>query len=462
MKLADNIIQTLENKIKGNVLLPKNEGYEEVRKLWNGRFDPRPAVIVQCTDADDITVSVNIARKNNLPLSVKGGGHSYAGNSICDDGLAIDLSPMNSIQIDPDKKIARVDGGATIGEFDREAQQYGLATTGGTCSTTGVGGYTLGGGTGYLSRKYGTASDNLIAADVVTAAGKQIRANKDGNSDLFWALRGGSGNFGVVFSFEYKLHEVGPEVLAGQIVYPFEDAPEVLRHYRDFMNSAPDEIQCYAFILRVPPIPAFPEKFHNKLAIDLVVCYTGDAADGEEALHELRNFGDPILDGVFVQPYTELQQAFDAGLAEKGRRWYSKTHYLNELSDEAINTMLKQAEQLPGPFSVAYVEAEGGAIGRVDPAETAFPHRDASYAMHIFPGWIDPENDDKCIEQARKFHSAMAPFATGGAYVNLLGGDEQEGIKAAFGENYEKLTRIKKKWDPENLFSKNHNINPAG
>lgn len=459
--LAPQALQTLQERLRGSVLTPGDADYDEARSLWNGMFDPRPGAIARCTHSDDVIAAVNFARENGVLLSVRSTGHSYAGNSVCEGGLVIDLSAMNAVRVDPTAKKAHVQPGATWGEIDHETQAHGLATTGATVSTVGVAGYTLGGGTGYLARKRGLSLDNLLSVDVVTASGDLLHASENQNADLFWGLRGGSGNLGIVTSFEFALHEVGPEVLAGQIVYPFEQAREVLRYWRDFMAEAPEELQCYAFIIHIPPIPAFPEEFHGKTALDLVAAYVGPVADGEQVLQSLRSFGRPILDGVFPQPYTALQQTFDAGMP-KGLRWYSKAHYFDRLSDDAIDTLLSYTDPLPGPYTAVYFEPGGGAVGRIDPAATAFPHREAAFGFQIFPGWADPAADAELTGWARDFYGAMAPFATDGVYVNLLGHDEEERVRAAYGRSYGRLAQLKERYDPANLFRVNHNVVPEG
>lgn len=454
-------VEPLRDALNGTVLTASDHGYDEARTGWNTYFDKHPGAIARCSDVDDVIAAVNFAREHGVPVALRSGGHSYAGNSVLDGGLLIDLSEMNDVEVDPDARTARVGPAAKWRTFDEAAQKFGLATTGCTVSNVGVGGYALGGGTGYLARKYGICADNVLGLDVVTANGELVRASENENEDLFWALRGGSGNFGVVTSFEFQLHEVGPEVLAGQIVHPFDNAAEVLRFYRDFMADAPDELTCYAFILNVPPIEAFPEEYHGKPAVFLIIGYVGAIAEGEKVLQPLRDVGDPILTMVGPMPYTAMQQMFDEGMAD-GRRCYSQAHVLKEISDEAIETILRYTETLPGPFSSAYFEPFGGAINRVDPTATAFPHRDAAYEFHIFPGWLDPEQDDELIQWAQDFHAALAPHTSGGVYVNLLSQDEQERVPQAYGPNYERLTRIKKQWDPDNLFRMNHNIEPAG
>jgi FAD/FMN-containing dehydrogenase len=310
----------LDADTSGPVLTAGEDGYDDARRVWNGRFDRRPAVISRCRNRDDIGAAVDFARSQGLPLAVKGGGHDYGGNPARDDSVLIDCSAMDSVTVDPEAQVARVGPGVTWAEFDEQAQAHGLATTGATVSSVGVAGYTLGGGTGHLARTHGLAADNLRAAEVVTANGEAVRASEDRHPELFWALRGGSGNFGVVTEFEFDLHPVGPEILAGQVIHPYEDAPEVLRHYRSFMAEAPAELNCYAFVIPIPPLPAFPEEIHGDPAVDLVAAYSGDIEAGEDALAPLREFGNPILDGIRRQPYTELQQAFDDG-APKGERW---------------------------------------------------------------------------------------------------------------------------------------------
>ena len=458
--LDDTTLDALRDALRGPVLAPGDDGYDAARTIWNARLSSRPAAVPQCTGPADVRAVVDAARETNLPLSVKGGGHSYAGRSAAEDALMLDLSPMTGVRVDPDAKTARVQPGATWGDFDHEAQAFGLAATGATVSTVGVAGCTLGGGTGHLARKCGLSLDNLLSADIVTADGSLVHASEDEHSDLFWGLRGGGGNFGIVTSFEFQLHEVGPEVLAGQIVHPMDNAAEGLRFYRDFMADAPDALQAYAFFIHVPPIPAFPEEYHGQTALDFVVTYAGDHATGEEVLRPLREFGDPILDGVRPQPYTALQQAFDDGVP-KGHRWYSKAHYLDALPDAALDTVVEHVDPLPGPFSMVYFEPMGGAIERVDPTATAFPHREAAYGFHILTGWADPDRDAEIMEWTRDFHTAMAPHATGGVYVNLLGEDEEERVPSAYGPNYDRLAQLKSEWDPENRFRTNQNVEPA-
>ena len=452
--------EDLEAQVQGSVLGPGDPGYDEARRVFNARFESRPDLVVRCASPADVAAAVDVAREEGLSLCVKGGGHDYAGNSACSGGLLVDLSGMDEVRVDPERGVVVAGPGATWAGIDAATQALGLATTGCTVSTVGVSGYTLGGGTGYLSRKHGIAADNLVGAEVITAAGELVRASEEENPGLFWALRGGSGNFGVVTSFELRLHEVGPEVLAGQIAYAVDDAADVLRAYRDFMDGAPDELVCYPFFLRVPPIEAFPEEYHGEVAVDLVLSWAGETARGEEVIRPLREIAEPILDWVEPQPYTVVQQAFDEGLSE-GSRWYTRAHYLSGLPDEAIETLVRFGGDLRGPHTMAYLEPLGGAIGRVDPTATAFPHRDAPLGFHVLAGWDDPAQDDGIMEWVREFYGAMEPWATGGVYVNLLGEDEDDRVPAAFRSNYERLQAVKRAWDPKNLFRNNHNIPPG-
>jgi len=459
--LDHDVVSRLTRQIRGEVLQPGIDGYDPAREIWNSRLDRRPSLIVRCVNADDVIAAVESARTLGIPLAVRGGGHDYAGNSTGEGALLIDLSPMNEVSIDPDGRTARVQAGATWGEVDRHAQAFGLGTTAATVSSVGVAGYLLGGGTGHLARAFGLGVDNLLSADLVTAAGRLVRASENENPDLFWGIRGGGGNFGVATEFELALHSVGPEVLAGQIVYPFEDAPKVVRVYRDVMADAPDQLNCYAFVIRVPPIPAFAEEHHGKVAIDLVVVFNGPVESGERLVAPLRTIAAPILDWVEPQQWTAVQQTFDAGVPG-GLRWYTRSNCLMALSDSAIDTFLEWAEPMPGTHSMAYLEPFGGAIARVDPAATAFPHRHAPYSFHVLAGWDNPQDDDRLMGWARSLQQAMAQYSTGGAYVNLVAEDEADGILAAYGPNYDRLVSLKRVWDPGNLFRLNHNIQPTG
>lgn len=451
--------EVLSVSVEGEVVLPEDPVYEDTSQIWNSRLQKMPAAIVRCAGTADVAAAVKFARREGLPLSVRSGGHSYAGLGVLEDGLMIDLSPMKETRIDGERKRAFVQPGVRWGEFHETAIREGLGTTGGTVSSVGVAGFTLGGGSGYLSRKYGLALDNLVSAEVVTADGKVVEASETANPDLFWGIRGGAGNLGIVTRFEFRLFEADAEMFAGQIIYPFEVAGKALRIYREVMAKAPDELVCYPCFIHIPPIPAFPEELHGQVVLDFVLSYCGEMSDGERAVGPLRGISEPILEAIGPQPYLEVHRALDAG-APEGQRWYSRAHYLDEIPDAAIETVLGHAKSLPGAFSFVYFEPLGGAISRVDPADTAFPHRNARYSFHILAGWMEPGEDRTVIEWAGAFHEAMAPFASGGVYVNLLSEDETERIPEAYGQNYARLVELKREWDPENLFRGNQNVSP--
>ena len=446
------VLEQFANSLRGRLIMPDDTDYNEARAVWNGMIDRPPALIARCEDAADVMAAVNFAREHDMPLTVKAGGHSVAGKSLSEDGLVLDLSAMNAVRVDPEAQTARVGPGATWGDFDHEAQAFGLATTGGVDSRTGVAGLTLGGGLGYVARKFGLAVDNLIGADVVTADGELRRASKNTNPDLFWALRGGGGNVGIVTSFEFQLHELGPEVLVAQSFHPYENAAEVLRFYRDFMAQAPDEVGCYALVVHVPPADPFPAEYHGKSTVALVACYAGPVEEGQEALGALGAYGDPIVNFVMPMPYVTLQSTFDAGFPD-GERYYWKSQFLDELPDEAIDTVARYGEAAPGGITALGFEAMGGAVNRVDADATAFPHRDALFNFSIFAGWSEPEDDAEIIAWTRQFHQAMAPYATGGTYLNYL--DRDDDRRVAYGPNYQRLAEIKKAWDPDNVFRMN-------
>lgn len=452
------LARELARQVQGRVLEATDEGYDDARSIANGRFDRRPDIIVRCRDADDVETTVVFAREEGLPLSVRGGGHSYAGKTVGDGGLLVDLSSMKTIRVDVGSATAILEPGVTCGELDRATQEHGLATPVPTVSSVGVAGAALGGGSGYLSREFGLTLDNLVAVDVVTADGRRLRASADEHPDLFWAMRGAGPNFGIVTSLELRLHEVGPEVLAGQIIYPFDHAVDLLRFYRDFMGDAPDGFACYPFMIRIPPVEPFPERLHGHPALDFVVYHVDpEAAD---FVQPLRQLGETILDVVEPLAYTTVQQTFDAALPS-GQRYYSRAHYLDELSDGSIDTMAAHAPEMKGPLTAAYLEPLGGAIGKVAPSATAFGGRSAGYSFHILAGWMEAADDVAVMASARRFHDAMAPHATGGVYVNLLADDEDERVPAAYGDNYPRLVELKTEWDPHNLFRMNYNIEPS-
>lgn len=449
----------LEARLRGTLLRPEDEGYDEARQVWNGMIDRRPALIVQCAGVADVIQAVNFGRDNDLLVAVRGCGHNIAGHAVCDDGLVIDLSRMKSVRVDPGTQTARVEPGASLGDFDREAQAFGLATPLGINSTTGVAGLTLGGGFGWLSRKYGMTIDNLRSVDVVTADGELVQAGENENADLFWGVRGGGGNFGVVTSFQFQLHLVGPEVLSGPIVFAQRDARDMLRFVRDFNAEAPDELAVWTILRKAPPLPFLSEEVHGTDVLIVVPFYAGDIDEGKERVAPIRTYRTPIADAVGPHPYAAFQQAFDPLLTE-GARNYWKSHNFEALTDDAIDTAIDYSGRLPSAQSEIFFGQVGGAMRRVPVAATAYPHRDVEYVMNVHTRWDDASQDEACIQWARKFFDAMVPYATGGAYVNFISERQGEEVQA-YGQNFARLSKLKKKYDPTNLFRVNQNVKPA-
>jgi FAD/FMN-containing dehydrogenase len=455
--LTPRSIEQLGSELRGDIVKSGHPGYDQARAVWNAMIDRRPSLVARCTNATDVLQAVRFARNNELLLAVRGGGHNIAGNAICDDGLLIDLSGMRSVRVDPQRRSARVDPGATLGDFDRAAQEFGLATPLGINSTTGVAGLTLGGGFGWLSRRFGLTIDNLLSADVVTANGELVRASASQNPDLFWAIRGGGGNFGVVTSFEFKLHPVGPDVLSGLVVHPLEDAPAVLRYYRDFVASAPDEFACWFVMRKAPPLPFLAPEWHGREILGLAMCYSGDIAEGERVMAPLRAQGRPVADVVAPHPYVAWQTILDP-LLTSGERNYWKSHDFIELSDGLIDVFLQYAQRLPDPQSEIAFAQLGGAVGRVADDATAYTHRNANFVLNVHGRWSDPGKDAKCIAWARDLFNAAGPYATGGVYVNFLTGEEGDRVREAYGSNFDRLIELKNRYDPKNLFRVNQNI----
>lgn len=453
----DTRTDELDDLLHGEVLGAGDDGYDDARRVWNARFDRRPDMIARCADADDVAAAVGWAARSGVPLSVRAGGHSYAGTTVADGGLLIDLAGMTGVKVRPDDRVAVVEAGATWGQLDAATQHHGLATTGVTVSSVGVAGSTLGGGTGWLSRCHGNALDNVLAVELVTADGERLRASADEHPDLFWALRGAGPNFGVVTSFEFRLHEVGPLVLAGQVIYPFDDAERLLREFRGFMEQAPDEFQCLPFTFRVPPVEPFPEELHGEPVLDFVVFHTDPEA--LDVVQPLRELGEPILDAVGPVAYTAAQQSFDPNLPS-GQRYYSRAHDLAHLDDAAIDDFARFVRTMEGPLTAAYLEPRGGAVARVAPETTAAGGRAAPYSFHIIAGWSDPSDDESVMTWARSFGDAMAAHATGGVYVNLIAEDEVDRVPTAFSD-HDRLRALKRTWDPDNRFRANHNVSPA-
>ena len=460
ISLKTETIDKLKESIRGKVLTVESEQYNEVRAIWNAMIDKRPALIVRCASAVDVMRAVRFAGEHKLLVAVRGAGHNIAGNAVCDGGLMIDLSPMKSVRIDANGMTARVEPGVTLGELDRDAQAFGLATPVGINSTTGVAGLTLGGGFGWLSRKLGLSIDNLISADVVTAAGELVKASDTENPDLFWGIRGGGGNFGIVTSFEFRLHKVGPEVLSGLIVHPLDAARDVLRFYRDFIKSTPQEFVCWLVMRKAPPLPFLPVEWHGKEILVLAVCYSGDVKEGERVAKPLRNFGKPIADIIAPMPFVAWQTILDP-LLTPGMRNYWKSHNFREVSDGLIDTLIAHARRIPDPQTEIAFAHLGEGVMKVPKEATAYTHRDAAFVMNVHCRWDNSANDTKCISWARELFQAAAPFATGGAYVNFMTEEEQDRVRSAYGSNYDRLANLKKKYDPNNLFRLNQNIHPA-
>jgi FAD/FMN-containing dehydrogenase len=447
-------------RFQGNVLLPGDARYDEVRQIWNAMIDRRPALIARCQSAADVVEAVAFARKHDLLVAIRGGGHNIAGNAVCDDGLMIDLSLMKDVEIDAEARRATVEPGCTLADFDAAAQAHGLATPLGINSTTGVAGLTLGGGFGWLSRKHGMTIDNLLTAEVVLADGRQVRASETEHADLFWALRGGGGNFGVVTNFQFRLHPVGPDVLSGLIVFPLAEAKSVITQFARFTETMPDDLNVWMVTRKAPPLPFLPEAVHGKEIVVLAVCYAGDPAVGQRLIEPLRGFGTVLGEHVGVQPYTAWQQAFDPLLAT-GARNYWKSHNFAQLSEGAIDAIITYASTLPSPQCEIFVGTVGGQTARVAPEATAYPSRDANYVMNVHGRWESPADDAHCMAWAREFFAASQPFASEGAYINFLSQDETDRVAFAYGATYSRLAEIKETYDPENFFRMNQNIKPS-
>ncbi|HKE56897.1 MAG TPA: FAD-binding oxidoreductase [Pyrinomonadaceae bacterium] len=453
-------LEELTNVLTGEVLLPGDHAYEGARKIWNATIDKHPAVIVRCLTTSDVVRAVNFARESGFTLAVRGGGHNIAGSALCDDGVVIDLSRMKAATVNPETRRVSIEGGATLADLDAATQAYGLATPVGINSTTGIGGLTLGGGFGWLSRKYGMTIDNLESALVVTAAGQVVRASAIENPDLFWAIRGGGGNFGVVTHFEFRLHPVGPEVLSGLVIYPLAEAKAVLGQYREFVAGAPDDLSVWALLRQAPPLPFLPPEVHGQGIVAFALCYLGDPKQGESLIEPLRKFGTILGQHVGVQPYAAWQQAFDPLLAP-GARNYWKSHNFSTLSDGLFDTVIEYSDKLPSPQCEIFFGALGGATTRPSPDSAAYPHRDAQFVMNVHGRWENAADDTRCINWARDLFKASAPFANGGVYVNFLTADEGNRLRAAYGPNYLRLAQIKRKYDAANLFRTNQNIKPS-
>jgi FAD/FMN-containing dehydrogenase len=454
MDIVDSVgetkLQELQSAVRGRLIRPGDPDYDSARRIYNAAIEKTPALIVRCSGVSDVMRAVEFSRAHNLLLAVRGGGHNVAGNALCDGGVVIDLCAMKGVRVDPARRTARAQGGVTWGELDHETQAFGLATTGGVVTTTGIAGLTLGGGLGYLMRKHGLACDNLLSADLVTADGRFLTAGRDQNEDLFWGLRGGGGNFGIATSFEYRLHPVG-SVLAGAVMFPIANARDVLRLYRECTSRAPDELTAYAGFLTSPD---------GVQLVATIACWSGAIEAGEEAVRPFRELGHQVADTIAPIPYRGIQTLFDPAYPS-GLHNYWVSNFLRELSDEAIETIIGYCETVPSALSAVAIEHLGGAVARVGKTETAFHHRDSPYNLIITSLWRDAGDSEKNIRWTRELHEAMRPFGPDAVYVNYLG-DEGEGrVKAAYGPNYERLVELKNKYDPANVFRLNQNIRPT-
>jgi FAD/FMN-containing dehydrogenase len=461
--LDAEVLAGLREMVRGPVLTSDDPGYDEARSLWNALVDRRPALIVQCSGAADVVDAVNFAREQGLVLSIKAGGHNVAGNAVNDGGIVLDLSQMRGVTVDPTARIVRVQGGATWGDCDRETQLFGLAVPGGVVSTTGVAGLTLHGGVGHLRRKHGLSLDNLISVDIVTADGQFRRASASENEDLFWAVRGAGSNFGVVTSFEFQAHPVGPMVFVGAIFYPFEEAKAILPAWRDFMATAPEELSSLAICWSVPPHPPFPPELHGTPVVVVAAAYSGSVEDGERIVQPLRELAEPVVDASGPWPWLGLQSGFDA-IFPQGELRYWKSRSVTELSDEVIDEIVSLASRRPTALTDITIWHHGGAMSRVGETETAYGGRDVQFLVTAEASWTDPAQNDEAIAWAREVWDAMEAYTTGSVYLNFPGlGEEEDNLaRAGYGANYERLAELKAKYDPDNLFRMNINIPPAG
>ena len=452
-------IEQFVASLRGKVIQPGHADYETARAVYNGMIDKHPALIASCVDVGDVITAVNFAREENLALAVRGGGHNGAGLGTCDGGLVIDLSRLNGVHVDPAARTARVGGGCTWGDVDHATHAFGLATPSGIISTTGVGGLTLGGGLGHLTRRFGLSIDNLLGVDMVLADGRFITASADENDDLFWAVRGGGGNFGVVTSFLFRLHPVST-VVAGPTLWPLDQAAEVMRWYRSFIVDAPEELNGFFAFLTVPPAPPFPEELQLQKMCGVVWCYTGPEDQAEEVFSPVLRVGTPALHGVQAMPYPVLQGAFDA-LYPPGDQWYWKADFVRELSDEAVTRHIRHGSEMPTPQSTMHLYPINGAAHRVGSHDTAWSYRDATWGMVIAGVDPDPATAGEITTWAKEYWGAVHPFSAGGAYVNMMMEEGEDRVKASYRDNHDRLVEIKDKYDPANLFRVNQNIRPS-
>jgi FAD/FMN-containing dehydrogenase len=457
--MGTQTIDQLRERVRGEVITPSDEGYEDARKVFNAMIDRRPAVVVRCTRTGDVMAAVDFARENQLDVAVRGGGHSVPGFGTVDAGVVIDLSGMRDVLVEPEPQTARAQGGATWGNFNDATHAHGLATTGGIVSTTGVGGLTLGGGIGYLARGLGLSCDNLISAEVVTADGRSLQASDRENEDLFWALRGGGGNFGVVTSFEFRLHPI-TDIYGGPMFFEADDAGTLLRAFREFIVDAPEEFGGFPAWQIAPPLPFIPEERHGDTLLAFVACWAGPADDGERILKPLRDVAPVVAEHVGPMPYPSLNSAFDALYPAGDLQHYWKTNFVTELTDEAIEAHLEHGPKVPVVNSTVHIYPINGACNRVEPDATAFAYRDATFAAVIAGMWPDPADNEANVKWVQDYYAAIAPLSEEGGYVNFMADDDQDRVRANYKGNYDRLVEVKRKYDPDNLFHLNQNIAP--
>lgn len=445
--------------LSGEIIMPDAEHYDEARTLWNGMIDKLPSLIVRVTNAQDVVKAVNFARSHGIFLAIKSGGHNIAGKALVDGGLVIDFSAMQEVSVNPAQKTMKVAPGATLADVDNATQQHGLVVPTGINSTTGIAGLTLGGGFGWTTRKFGLTIDSLIAVTIVTAAGDILKATSNENPDLFWAVRGGGGNFGVITEFEFTLHQAGPEVLAGMVVHPFSDAKNVLEQYQAIVDKAPDDLTCWIVMRKAPPLPFLPEEWHGKEVLVMAMCYIGDIAEGQKATEDLRKIGQPIVEAIGPMPFTAWQAAFDPLLTE-GARNYWKSLDLTTVNNKVITEIEKAITTLPSDECEIFIAHVGGAMTKVASQDTPWLNRSAHFTMNVHTRWQHASDDDKCRKWARELHSNLTPHAMGTIYVNFIPEGDENSIGEAYGSNYARLKSIKQQVDPGNLFRVNQNIAP--
>lgn len=451
-------IEEFKSSLRGKLLRSGDDGYDEARKVWNAMIDRRPALIVRCAGTADVIAAVNFSRKHGLLTAVRGGGHNVSGNAVCDGGLVIDLSKMKSVRVDSKAQTVRVEPGVRLGELDHETQTFGLVVPAGIVTDTGVAGLTLGGGLGWLHRAWGLTLDNLISADIVTADGRLLKASKEENKDLFWAIRGGGGNFGIATSFEFQCRKFGPMALAGLVMHPIDRARELLEFYREYTASAPDQVTTFALLRMAPPAPFVPKEFHGTPIAAIIACYAGPPEEGTEVIRPIKEWGEPIADVLVPKPFVVHQSMFDAG-QPVGGYYYWKSHYFNELSDKALDLIVKQGAAITSPMSILATVHLAGAVSRVGEGETAYPNRQAPYVMNVNGSWADPSTTETNIAWVRETWDALVPHATGARFANFEAEDQALAIYGE--EKYQRLVEIKNKYDPQNFFRLNQNIKPT-